>query len=201
MRLTDDDVAFSREVNKARPSGNLDAPEGGFDALMQAIVCKEEIGWRRQARHLIVFSTDESFHVAGDGKLAGVVEPNDGKCHMKDDLYTHSLILDYPSVSHINYVAKENNINIIFAVVQQGYAIYKDLERSIENSLAGVLESNSENVVNLIQENYNVSCNVTHLVFAAYVLQGTLQTAGTFYVVNKQVGIITTQFIQTPLVY
>lgn len=163
MRLTDDDIAFSREVNKARPSGNLDAPEGGFDALMQAIVCKEEIGWRKQARHLIVFSTDESFHVAGDGKLAGVVEPNDGKCHMKDDFYTHSLVLDYPSVSHINYVAKENNINIIFAVVQQGYAIYKDLERSIENSLAGVLESNSENVVNLIQENYNVSSSVTWL--------------------------------------
>ena len=24
----------------------MDAPEGGFDAIMQAIVCKDEIGWR-----------------------------------------------------------------------------------------------------------------------------------------------------------
>lgn len=50
-------------------SGNLDAPEGGFDAIMQAIVCKREIGWRDQARRLLVFSTDAGFHYAGDGKV------------------------------------------------------------------------------------------------------------------------------------
>lgn len=31
------------EVKSARVSGNLDAPEGGFDAIMQAIVC-DQIG-------------------------------------------------------------------------------------------------------------------------------------------------------------
>ena len=46
-------------------SGNLDAPEGGFDAIMQAIVCKDEIGWREKARKLLVFSTDAGFHYAG----------------------------------------------------------------------------------------------------------------------------------------
>lgn len=50
-------------------SGNLDAPEGGLDAMMQAMVCTKEIGWRQDARHLIVFSTDASFHVAGDGRV------------------------------------------------------------------------------------------------------------------------------------
>ena len=33
-------------MKRAQVSGNLDAPEGGFDAIMQAIVCKDEIGWR-----------------------------------------------------------------------------------------------------------------------------------------------------------
>ena len=56
------------EVKKAQVSGNLDAPEGGFDAIMQAIVCKNEIGWRDKARRLLVFSTDAGFHYAGDGK-------------------------------------------------------------------------------------------------------------------------------------
>lgn len=28
-----------KEVDKAQISGNLDAPEGGFDAIMQAISC------------------------------------------------------------------------------------------------------------------------------------------------------------------
>lgn len=53
----------------AKVSGNLDGPEGGFDAIMQAIVCKEQIGWRERARRLLVFSTDAGFHHAGDGKV------------------------------------------------------------------------------------------------------------------------------------
>lgn len=56
-------------MKSAKVSGNLDAPEGGFDAIMQAIVCKDQIGWRDQARRLLVFSTDAGFHYAGDGKV------------------------------------------------------------------------------------------------------------------------------------
>ncbi|KAK4879184.1 hypothetical protein RN001_007330 [Aquatica leii] len=160
MSLTDDADAFSKEVLKAKVSGNLDFPEGGFDAVMQAMVCKKEIGWRDQARHLIVFSTDADFHIAGDGKLAGIVEPNDAKCHMKNNQYTHDLIYDYPSISQINYVAKQNNINLIFAIVKgksndRILKIYEKLQQRIENSVAGGLTKNSDNVVNLIAENYN----------------------------------------------
>lgn len=42
---------------------------GGFDAIMQAVVCRDQIGWRDQARRLLVFSTDAGFHYAGDGKV------------------------------------------------------------------------------------------------------------------------------------
>ena len=65
---------FQSEVKQAQVSGNLDAPEGGFDAIMQAIVCKDRIGWRDKARKLLVFSTDAGFHYAGDGKLGGIVK-------------------------------------------------------------------------------------------------------------------------------
>ena len=41
MSLTTDTRTFAGEVKKAQVSGNLDAPEGGFDAIMQAIVCKD----------------------------------------------------------------------------------------------------------------------------------------------------------------
>jgi integrin beta 1 len=90
-------------VRDAPVSGNLDAPEGGFDAIMQAIVCRDEIGWREKARKLLLFSTDASFHYAGDGKLGGIVKPNDGYCHLdKSGMYTHSTLQDYPSISQIN---------------------------------------------------------------------------------------------------
>lgn len=45
---------------------------GGFDAIMQSIVCKDQIGWRDQARRLLVFSTDAGFHYAGDGKVCSL---------------------------------------------------------------------------------------------------------------------------------
>lgn len=161
LSLTSNYTLFSKNVEASKVSGNIDAPEGGFDALMQAMVCKDEIKWRPQARHLLVFSTDAEFHIAGDGKLAGVIETNDGQCHMKDHMYTHSLILDYPSVSHINHVAKENNINIIFAIVKKStYTVlqsYNLLTERIENSNMGTLDAKSENVINLVMDNYNVS--------------------------------------------
>lgn len=39
---------------------------------------------------LLVFSTDAGFHFAGDGKLGGIVLPNDGKCHLENNIYTMS---------------------------------------------------------------------------------------------------------------
>jgi hypothetical protein len=60
---------FQHEVSAANVSGNVDEPEGGLDALMQSLVCVEEIGWRPNARKLLVFSTDSGFHMAGDGKV------------------------------------------------------------------------------------------------------------------------------------
>ena len=39
----------------------------------------------KKGRHkLIVYSSDANFHVAGDGKLGGILEPNDMKCHLSE---------------------------------------------------------------------------------------------------------------------
>jgi protocadherin alpha len=97
-------------VRAAPISGNIDNPEGGLDALMQVrleegggrpgqvMVCGERVGWREEARRVIIYTTDQvpsvsgqsdqsddsaqSFHSAGDGKLGGLTSPNDGLCHL-----------------------------------------------------------------------------------------------------------------------
>ncbi|CAH1183280.1 unnamed protein product [Phaedon cochleariae] len=156
MPLSVNYAKFVDQVRSSKVSGNLDTPEGGLDAIMQAIVCKKQIKWRPQARHLLILSTDAGFHIAGDGKLAGVVEPNNGKCHAKESDY---LKYDYPSVSHINHVARENHINIIFAIVKKTNDVgkaYKELSKHIENSNFGELnEKDDNNVINLVVDNYN----------------------------------------------
>jgi len=156
LPLNSDSQKFVHEVNEAPVSGNLDAPEGGFDAIMQAIMCKREIGWREQARHLLLFSTDAGFHYAGDGKLGGIVKPNDGQCHLDSEgkMYTHSTLQDYPSVAQINRVAKQENINIIFAVTSEQTSVYTRLSKMIEGSSTGQLTANSSNIVELVKSEY-----------------------------------------------
>ena len=58
------------EVRKAAIIYTRDVPEGGLDALLQAMVCKEQIGWRDHARRLIVLATDALSHAAGHGKVS-----------------------------------------------------------------------------------------------------------------------------------
>ncbi len=58
-----------------------------------------------------MFSTDAGFHYAGDGKLGGIVKPNDGICHLDSKgVYTHSTLQDYPSVSQINHKVNYKSI-------------------------------------------------------------------------------------------
>ncbi|GFO07717.1 integrin beta, partial [Plakobranchus ocellatus] len=146
---------FAQQVRSARVSGNLDAPEGGFDAIMQAIACDTEIGWRNISRRMVVFSTDAGFHYAGDGKLGGIVTPNDGECHLDGGLYTKSSELDYPSVGQIVNKIKEKAVSIIFAVTEDQFHIYERLSDIIEGSTIGVLANDSSNIVKLIEENYD----------------------------------------------
>ena len=40
LSLTGDAEAFEREVGRQNVSGNLDLPEGGFDAILQAALCQ-----------------------------------------------------------------------------------------------------------------------------------------------------------------
>lgn len=155
MKLSDNVTRFLLEVGAASVSGNVDDPEGGFDALMQTVVCSGEIGWRRNTRRLLIFSTDNGFHMAGDGKLGGIIEPNDGKCHLdKDGIYTHSTLQDYPSVLQLNNKVRENAINIIFAVTEPQREAYSVLTKIIDGTKVGLLTADSSNVLELVEEQY-----------------------------------------------
>ena len=99
---------FKETVMKSPLAGNVDNPEGGLDALLQVMVCKNRIGWRNNSRKIILVATNQDYHNAMDGKLAGILFPNDGKCHLdRDGYYTEFKDQDYPSVSQINFIAQQ----------------------------------------------------------------------------------------------
>lgn len=148
-----------KKINDTYSSGNYDSQEATLDALMQAMVCKE-INWRKSWK-LIVVSTDAPYHSAGDGKLVGAYKPNDMKCHLTNHTYEadQSLLYDYPSVSQINKVAKENEIAILFAVLKKVKNTYEILGTNIDNAriveLKNTTEEKSE-IVDTIQTQYKV---------------------------------------------
>ncbi|XP_012874778.1 PREDICTED: integrin beta-5-like [Dipodomys ordii] len=156
LPLTDRVDSFNEEVRKQRVSRNRDAPEGGFDAILQAAVCKEKIGWRKDALHLLVFTTDDVPHIALDGKLGGLVQPHDGQCHLNEaNEYTASNQMDYPSLALLGEKLAENNINLIFAVTKNHYMLYKNFTALIPGTTVEILHGDSKNIIQLIINAYS----------------------------------------------
>uniref|UniRef100_A0A8D2AY89 Integrin beta n=1 Tax=Sciurus vulgaris TaxID=55149 RepID=A0A8D2AY89_SCIVU len=155
LTLTDQVTRFNEEVKKQSVSRNRDAPEGGFDAIVQAAVCDEKIGWRNDASHLLVFTTDAKTHIALDGRLAGIVQPNDGQCHVgTDNHYSASTTMDYPSLGLMTEKLSEKNINLIFAVTENVVSLYQNYSELIPGTTVGVLSTDSSNVLQLIVDAY-----------------------------------------------
>jgi len=169
MNFTKDENEFSNGVRAQKISGNLDTPEGGFDGLMQLAVCEKKIGWRPKisSRRIVIFVTDAAPHSAGDGKLGGIVLPNDGNCHLNaSNMYSMTNTLDYPSIGFLREKLKESKIVPILAVTNGVKSIYENvaLEWKDIGTTVGVLSSDSSNIVNLIRDNYKKISSTVRLV-------------------------------------
>ncbi|XP_067859787.1 integrin beta-8 [Heptranchias perlo] len=154
LSLTDNITEFRKAVEKQSISGNEDTPEGGLDALLQVAVCESQIGWRKEAKHLLLLITDQLSHLALDSKLGGIVLPNDGNCHLKDNMYTHSTIMEHPSVGLLVDKLLENSIHVIFAVQGSCITWYKDLLPLMPGAVARQLNSELSNLSELLAGAY-----------------------------------------------
>ncbi|XP_068439420.1 integrin beta-4 isoform X2 [Clinocottus analis] len=152
--LTSDTDSFTKELQKEKISGNLDAPEGGFDAILQAAVCGDKIGWRDHSTHLLVFSTESAFHYESDGAnvLAGIMARNDERCHLNSEgKYTKDVEQDYPSIPTLVRLLAKHNIIPIFAVTDHSYTYYEKLHRYFPIAEIGRLEEDSKNILTLMK--------------------------------------------------
>ncbi|MED6244242.1 hypothetical protein ATANTOWER_000772 [Ataeniobius toweri] len=155
IKLTSDVDSFIRELQKERISGNLDAPEGGFDAILQAAVCEEQIGWRKHSTHLLVFSTESAFHYEADGAnvLSGILPRNDERCHLDGEgKYTEATNQDYPSIPTLVRLLGKHNIIPIFAVTNHSYTHYSKLKEYFPIAEVGLLQEDSSNILEVMED-------------------------------------------------
>uniref|UniRef100_I3KU81 Integrin beta n=1 Tax=Oreochromis niloticus TaxID=8128 RepID=I3KU81_ORENI len=154
IKLTSNVNEFTQKLQKERISGNLDAPEGGFDAILQAAVCGDKIGWRQGSTHLLVFSTESAFHYEADGAnvLAGVLPRNDEQCHLNENgSYTEATKQDYPSIPTLVRLLGKNNIIPIFAVTDHSYTYYQKLKEYFPIAEVGLLQEDSSNILQVME--------------------------------------------------
>ncbi|KAJ0001652.1 hypothetical protein NQD34_001448 [Periophthalmus magnuspinnatus] len=155
LSLTSSTDKFNEIVAQQHVSANIDVPECGFDAVMQAAVCGEKIGWRNDSMRLLVFVSDADSHFGMDSKMAGIVVPNDGQCHLNsDNEYYMSTKQEYPTLGQLIDKVVENNILLIFAVTQEQIKIYKNYANLIPGATVGVLAEDSRNILELIVTAY-----------------------------------------------
>ncbi|TKS88527.1 Integrin beta-8 [Collichthys lucidus] len=146
---------FTRVIKRQRISGNMDTPEGGLDAMLQAAVCQRAVGWRPEAKRLLLLMTDQPSHLALDSRLAGIVTPHDGLCHLENNVYTGSTQMDHPSLGQLSDKLLENHIYSIFAVEKQQYQWYQELVRLLPGSFLGKLGLfQAPNLIELVVDAY-----------------------------------------------
>lgn len=134
-------------------------PSGGLDALMQILVCREEIGWNDKTRKMVVFASDGPMHYAGDGLMAGLIRKNDKTCHLNEaGDYMASLDYDYPSLEEIFRELLKTKISVIFAVTEDVFFHYTQIYELMEEiSSVGTLASDSSNILDLVQAGYTAA--------------------------------------------
>jgi hypothetical protein len=167
--MTNDSNQFRSALLNEVSSWNNDYPEGGFDGLLQVMECEETVGWRDDARHIVIYLTDAGYHFAYDGLLTGVVRPHDGKCHLekKDPpiYYTLYDYYDYPSVAQIYTSMSKHDVVPIFACTSDFLPLYQNLTEFLPGSAAVELNRDSSNIVDIISEEYEKTSQTVRLVY------------------------------------
>ena len=113
--------------------GNIDNQEASLDALMQVLLCSEDIGWRPGTTHIIVMVTDAAPHTAGDGIMGATWKPYDHKCKLQRQgnmsVYP-SLENDYPSFGSILYEMKKREKYLVIGTREYLKGFYKTITNS-----------------------------------------------------------------------
>ncbi|KAM9861364.1 integrin beta-6 isoform 2-T2 [Aulostomus maculatus] len=155
LSLTSSTDKFNEIIARQRVSANIDNPECGFDAVMQAAVCGDKIGWRNDSMRLLVFVSDADSHFGMDSKMAGIVIPNDGQCHLDvNNEYSMSTVQEYPTLGQLIDKVVENNILLVFAVTEKKKINYMNYADLIPGATVGVLATDSRNILELIVTAY-----------------------------------------------
>ncbi|XP_064182865.1 integrin beta-2-like isoform X1 [Anguilla rostrata] len=130
----------------------LASSDAGLQALLQAVVCGDLIGWGEGTR-LLVYVSNHGFSAADQTPDNSTAEDR-GRCHLTEGQQHFSRQLDYPTVAELAYKLTENNIQVLFAVTKDVAEKYKELSDLLPKSTVTVLPTDLRNIKAVITDAY-----------------------------------------------
>lgn len=174
LAVSNNSASFQSILNALPNVANTDWPEAVAEGMLNAAVCPST-GWRTGSRKMMLISTDADLHVAGDGKVLGILEPRQYECTeelFNDEGYPGQMV-DYPSISLLRAVLLRENIVPIFAVQAGGGSfalnipVYQDVVSNWGFGYVAELNADSSNIIPLIIDAYENVASTINLIVAS----------------------------------
>ncbi|MEK7801597.1 MAG: type I secretion C-terminal target domain-containing protein, partial [Pseudomonadota bacterium] len=140
LGLTNNAASLASTYNAMVIHSGADEPEAQIEALMQLALRPLEVGFRADSARFVVLFTDAPFHVAGNGALGGITNPNNG------DVIVDATE-DYPLIAQVKAALEVANIIPIFAIAGGYESTYQGLVTQIGRGTVVTLSADSSNVV------------------------------------------------------
>lgn len=144
-------------VRNVSSSSDSDSFEEGLDAILQAIICQNQIGWRSDSLKYVVFLTDTEFPQDNSSTTLNDARiQNNGLCNLNERGFSaiSSNQLIHSTLSRINQTVHQNRVNIIWAVTNEQFDNFSRLSTYVEGSIVVRLTNDSTTITDLIRNSY-----------------------------------------------
>jgi len=153
LALTADAASLTAAYNGYVIRNGADSPESQIEALMQLALHSAEVGYRLNSARFVVLFTDANYHVAGDGRAAGITVPNNADAVM--DGTPPGTGEDYPAIAQVRAALEAAGIIPIFAVTSDFAPTYTDLVAQLGRGAQVTLTADSSNIVAAVTAGLN----------------------------------------------
>ncbi|MFO1330649.1 MAG: cadherin-like domain-containing protein, partial [Rubrivivax sp.] len=143
LGLTANQALLSSTYNALQIRFGNDEPESQIEGLMQLALHANETGFRADSARFVVLFTDANYHVAGDGRLGGILTPNNGDAV----IVGNGAGEDYPLIPQVRSALEAANIIPVFAIANGLTGTYEALAGQLGRGVVVPLTADSSNVV------------------------------------------------------
>ena len=157
---------FAVKLKDVKFAATIEDTEATLEAMLQVVACPDIIGWRKNAKRILLVSTESIAHFAGDGIFSGLYRKHSGECYTNTEgVYSAWDKYDFPTAETLYYKLKESRVQTVFAIPQQRKLYYEELVKVLPMSFVAVMAEDSKDVVRVVVDSFTKIAKLVQLTF------------------------------------